>query len=270
MELQGQPTNGTLTVIQTQTLKEIGGWPTVSITEDAQLGIRLLEENKTISYVSKVIGKGLAPTRPKDLATQRERWIFGNVQNLAYLFKSKKLNLKRKIFLAPQLLSWINFRLPSYLLLLLSTAGMLFSVKDGELIAVTFKLTLLTLLLSHISKFLPYWKAEQSLRRAWSGYLVNYAMEFQSAIYWLSYFINPLKPFKRTSKSNQGFLPLQDNIYIIVPILIGGIALSFTSFGLWGATLIAYATFLLYATYALNTSAREIHRAPHPLEPVTL
>ncbi len=73
---------GTLSVIALDALRRVGGWPTHSITEDAELGLALWSAGARGLYIDKVAGNGLLPLDLDGLRTQRRRWVTGNLQTL--------------------------------------------------------------------------------------------------------------------------------------------------------------------------------------------
>lgn len=99
---------GTLSLIATDVLDTIGGWTYESITEDAELGIRLLDQHYQITYVDRIIGRGLMPADIKALCKQRIRWIFGNFQLLLYQFRFKNIPFSQRWTSVIQLSAWIN------------------------------------------------------------------------------------------------------------------------------------------------------------------
>jgi len=74
--------HGTMTMIRRRVLKEVGGWAEWTITEDAELGLRILEHGYRVLYVPKTYGWGLTPDNFQDYKTQRFRWALGAVQIL--------------------------------------------------------------------------------------------------------------------------------------------------------------------------------------------
>jgi exo-beta-1,3-glucanase (GH17 family)/cellulose synthase/poly-beta-1,6-N-acetylglucosamine synthase-like glycosyltransferase len=74
--------HGTMTMIRQRVLEEIGGWAEWTITEDAELGLRILEHGHRAVYVPKSYGRGLTPDNFQDYKAQRFRWALGAVQIL--------------------------------------------------------------------------------------------------------------------------------------------------------------------------------------------
>jgi len=71
---------GTSSVIRFSALREIGGVPTDSVTEDLLLTVRLRERGYRTVYLNEKLSVGLAPEGLKEYATQRTRWCLGLVQ----------------------------------------------------------------------------------------------------------------------------------------------------------------------------------------------
>lgn len=73
---------GTLSVIRREALLAVGGWPTDTITEDADLGARLLKAGGRGRFIPLEQGAGLLPPDLPSLSDQRLRWAAGNAQVL--------------------------------------------------------------------------------------------------------------------------------------------------------------------------------------------
>jgi cellulose synthase (UDP-forming) len=71
---------GTSSVIRFSALREIGGFPTDSVTEDFLLTVRLRERGYKTLYLNEKLSVGLAPEGITEYATQRTRWCLGLVQ----------------------------------------------------------------------------------------------------------------------------------------------------------------------------------------------
>ncbi|MGZ5871021.1 MAG: glycosyltransferase family 2 protein [Bradyrhizobium sp.] len=71
---------GTSSVIRFSALREIGGFPTDSVTEDFLLTVRLRERGFKTLYLNEKLSVGLAPEGINEYATQRTRWCLGLVQ----------------------------------------------------------------------------------------------------------------------------------------------------------------------------------------------
>ncbi len=74
--------HGTMTLIQRSVLERIGGWSEWSITEDAELGLRIFENGFEAAYISRSYGRGLMPDTFTDYKKQRYRWAYGAMQIL--------------------------------------------------------------------------------------------------------------------------------------------------------------------------------------------
>lgn len=74
--------HGTMTLIRRRALDRAGGWTAGHITEDAELGLRLLLRGWTSSYTTESFGCGLMPDTLAAWKTQRRRWAYGAMQIL--------------------------------------------------------------------------------------------------------------------------------------------------------------------------------------------
>ena len=74
--------HGTMTMVRTSVLRQVGGWAEWCITEDAELGLRIFEHGYEGAYVEKSYGKGLIPDTFVDYKKQRYRWAYGAIQIL--------------------------------------------------------------------------------------------------------------------------------------------------------------------------------------------
>jgi len=74
--------HGTMTMIRKRVLREVGGWAQWTITEDAELGLRVLEHGYEARYTCESYGKGLTPDNFQDYKVQRFRWALGATQIL--------------------------------------------------------------------------------------------------------------------------------------------------------------------------------------------
>ncbi|MBN2752548.1 MAG: glycosyltransferase [Rhodospirillaceae bacterium] len=73
-------THGTMLMIRRSAFDEAGGWATDTITEDTELGLRLLAAGYHAQYTNRRYGWGMLPDTYKAFKTQRHRWAYGAVQ----------------------------------------------------------------------------------------------------------------------------------------------------------------------------------------------
>src|SRR6185369_15495359 len=71
---------GTSSIIRFAALREIGGFPTDSVTEDFLLTVRLRERGYKTVYLNEKLSVGLAPEGIREYAVQRTRWCQGLIQ----------------------------------------------------------------------------------------------------------------------------------------------------------------------------------------------
>jgi cellulose synthase/poly-beta-1,6-N-acetylglucosamine synthase-like glycosyltransferase len=71
---------GTMSIIDRHVLVSVSGWNERSITEDAELGMRLATHGYSGLYLPWTKGRGLMPFLFRDLRKQRFRWAYGGIQ----------------------------------------------------------------------------------------------------------------------------------------------------------------------------------------------
>jgi exo-beta-1,3-glucanase (GH17 family)/cellulose synthase/poly-beta-1,6-N-acetylglucosamine synthase-like glycosyltransferase len=74
--------HGTMTLVRRDLLDAVGGWAEWCITEDAELGLRILEAGYQAHYTPVSQGCGLMPDTFVDFKKQRYRWAYGAMQIL--------------------------------------------------------------------------------------------------------------------------------------------------------------------------------------------
>jgi exo-beta-1,3-glucanase (GH17 family)/cellulose synthase/poly-beta-1,6-N-acetylglucosamine synthase-like glycosyltransferase len=105
--------HGTMTIVRRRVLEEVGGWGETTITEDADLGLKIFEHGHQAAYVEQSFGKGLMPDTFIDYKQQRYRWAYGAMQILrehskALLhWKSTKLQSGQRYHFVAGWLPWI-------------------------------------------------------------------------------------------------------------------------------------------------------------------
>jgi cellulose synthase/poly-beta-1,6-N-acetylglucosamine synthase-like glycosyltransferase/exo-beta-1,3-glucanase (GH17 family) len=72
--------HGTMCLVRKSALLGIGGWRARTITEDAELGLRLHAAGWTSAYVRRSLGRGLMPDDWAAFAAQRYRWAYGGMR----------------------------------------------------------------------------------------------------------------------------------------------------------------------------------------------
>lgn len=102
---------GTLSVISRPALDAAGGWRADTVTEDAELGLRLCRAGFRGRYVERTVGRGYLPFDVLSLHRQRCRWTAGNVRTLMLGLVGSGLAPRRAVLVASQLLAWANLGL---------------------------------------------------------------------------------------------------------------------------------------------------------------
>ena len=72
--------HGTMTLVRKDRMEEMDGWATWCITEDTELGLRLMEKGYGAMYSRERFGHGLTPDHFAGYKKQRFRWAYGAMQ----------------------------------------------------------------------------------------------------------------------------------------------------------------------------------------------
>ena len=72
--------HGTMTLVRKDRMEEMDGWATWCITEDTELGLRLMEKGYGAMYTRERFGHGLTPDHFAGYKKQRFRWAYGAMQ----------------------------------------------------------------------------------------------------------------------------------------------------------------------------------------------
>ncbi len=72
--------HGTMTLIRRSAIEQVGGWAEWTITEDAELGLRLFRQGWQAVYSPQSFGRGVMPDDFAAYRKQRFRWAYGAMQ----------------------------------------------------------------------------------------------------------------------------------------------------------------------------------------------
>jgi cellulose synthase (UDP-forming) len=92
---------GASSVIRASALKEAGGFPTESVTEDYLLTLRFAEMGWKTVYLNEPLSEGLAPEGLREYIVQRTRWCLGMMQILRNVYNP--FTLRHRFSLAQRL-----------------------------------------------------------------------------------------------------------------------------------------------------------------------
>ena len=103
--------HGTMTLVRKDRMEEMGGWATWCITEDTELGLRLMQKGYGAMYSRERFGHGLTPDHFSGYKKQRFRWAYGAMQIMkahgaTMLRNSTKLTTAQKYHFVAGWLPW--------------------------------------------------------------------------------------------------------------------------------------------------------------------
>jgi len=213
--------HGTMTIVRKSVLEEVNGWAEWTITEDAELGLRIFEKGYQAMYVPQSYGRGVMPDNFIDFKKQRFRWAFGAMQiirgHLGELFGRKPTKLtrgQRYHFLAGWL-PWFTdaFNLIFNVMALVWSALMIADAQDWideshhfDPPMVAFSALPLTLFAFKLAKLVYLYRTRvnasggQTLAAAWAGLALTHTI----SVAMLTGFFTKERPFIRTPKMAHG------------------------------------------------------------------
>ncbi len=105
--------HGTMTLVNRKMLDDLNGWSEWNITEDSELGLRLLLNGKRCIYINECLGRGLVPDNFEACAKQLFRWAFGGMRifrhYIGYFLGLKKgLSIKQRYQFIKGWLGWFG------------------------------------------------------------------------------------------------------------------------------------------------------------------
>lgn len=218
---------GTAAFVKKDALLSAGGWSGDTLTEDAELGLRLHNKNYRGVYVPEVVAAGLMPTDLKSLRAQRRRWVLGNAQSLAALFRVRSISFPRRCMMALQLTAWANPLLLSTVIFLV--AGAFYVLSGGPI-------SLSVLLLSYFSTCLylagslllfvrVVLREGGDLKAALLAYGVHLGMLWEGSVSWCELFVESDKRFVRTDKFIRATESWALGLSLLCTLLFGSLSL---------------------------------------------
>ncbi|MDO8498316.1 MAG: glycosyltransferase [bacterium] len=198
---------GTLTIYRLNALKEVNLFSEESVTEDADIGVRLLRAGYETIYVPEIIGRGLMPFDIEAYKKQKARWSLGNAQILRKQFLQilldNKLTILQKVGLMAQLTAWINFIFIPTLVIILGAFIKVIIPLDQPTVALSINIAILTLyifLTFQLLSFVLGFRHIYSWKRVLRGFLVHLGMSWEYSTTFLKIFTKKDTTFERTNK----------------------------------------------------------------------
>jgi cellulose synthase/poly-beta-1,6-N-acetylglucosamine synthase-like glycosyltransferase len=171
--------SGTMGLIRTAVLKEIGGWDEQCITEDAEASLRVLKCGYSSQYYHRSMGQGLMPCTFAGLKRQRFRWCFGNIQILRkhwealmpwarLLDPANRLTAAQRYFYLAGCLQWFSdaFNV-AFLIFLLAGGTIKLTSADFTIAPVTAPLITLSAVFMALNIWRFGWVLRHALRISW-------------------------------------------------------------------------------------------------------
>ncbi len=193
---------GTAAFVSKQALQSLGGWTGDTLTEDAELGLRLHRQGYRGVYVPEVVAAGEMPTDFTALRTQRRRWVLGNAQSLKQVWREPSIDLGRKFLLSMQLTAWASPLLLSGAAFL--TAALLNQVAyvpAADPVMAFTSLAIIWYLVGTLGFFaIAVTRQGASVLTAFRAMLAHMGTQWEASLAWCELFVDSDKSFQRTDK----------------------------------------------------------------------
>ena len=201
--------HGTMTAVRRSALLEVGGWSEWCITEDAELGFKLLEAGYRCIYLPESLGRGLMPDTFAAYKAQRHRWVYGAMQIAkrhakALRSRDSKLSLAQRYHFIAGWLPWFAdaFALVFVVGALVWSSLMIVNPKQFDVPMMALSAVVLLLFLVKVAKtlWLHAVKASNGLGGAIAASVVGLGLSWTvGRAVWLGLFSSS-QPFLRTPK----------------------------------------------------------------------
>ena len=192
---------GTLSVFSLAALRDVGGWSAETITEDADIGVRLHAAGRRGLWLPREAGTGLLPLDFGGLQKQRARWVAGNVQVLRGIWRRGHFRDidDEQLLVIVQLTAWVSLWLvPAAALALVAilpgfaAASTISVIAAGTIIG--------SAILTAARMFLAMPKGDRDWRVWHAAMMTKLALTWTAATAWLPALLGRHMPFCRTLK----------------------------------------------------------------------
>jgi exo-beta-1,3-glucanase (GH17 family)/cellulose synthase/poly-beta-1,6-N-acetylglucosamine synthase-like glycosyltransferase len=234
--------HGTMTMIRERVLREVGGWAQWTITEDAELGLRVLEHGYEARYVARSYGRGLTPDNFHDYKMQRFRWALGAIQilrghrQMLLAEKGSALSRGQRYHFVAGWVPWLadGLNLPFNAIAIVWSVMMLLSPDRFHPPLASFSTIVLALFAFKLTKILVLYKVRvgAGLWRSFGAAIAGLSLVYTVGTAVIAGLLGRKVPFCRTPK-----LALRHTvtgaIAAAAPETTLGLALLACSFGVW-------------------------------------
>ncbi len=206
------PSTGTVSVYRKSALEEVGGFRCDTLTEDADLGLRLYGAGMHGVYVDQPMGFGFMPYDLESYRKQKWRWSFGNAQSLSKLFTYfGKLPFKTWVGFFSHLTAWHHFHFLPFAALaafpfIMSPAIPV--MDEHRQVLLLAWLSIYATLTSKILLFLvTLRKQKHFVVRAFKAFFVHMGLTLVYSEAWISFLFGSKFRFERTNTFVLGKVP---------------------------------------------------------------
>lgn len=272
--------HGTMTMIRASLLQRLR-WSEWCICEDAELGLRVMEEGFTTVYVDEVYGRGVTPADFAAFKSQRFRWAFGAMQilraHLGELLAGYRLSSGQRYHFLTGWFGWFadTLHLGFSLLAVAWTVGLLWFPGAFSLPHALFLIPVIGFFIAKAAFGIVLYRelVPCSWRDVWGAALASMALSHAIARGVLRGLVAREHPFTRTAKKRRlrkqpgPIHAVREEFGMLLALTLGAIAIGFAAGSteiesrLWQFVLLAQALPYAAATAMAWISARAGERA---------
>jgi cellulose synthase/poly-beta-1,6-N-acetylglucosamine synthase-like glycosyltransferase len=199
------PSTGTMSVYKSDVLKQIGGFRGKSLTEDADVGLRIYGAGYRGIYIDRPIGSGLIPYDLEAYRKQKWRWSFGNAQSMKTLFMLfGKIPFKSWVGFLSHLTAWYHFNFLPFAVLAAFPIILCPAIPITQYhkqILVFASLSIFITLASKLLLFMVTLRKEKGFfMRAFRAFVVHMGMTLVYSEAWIACIFQRKFAFERTNK----------------------------------------------------------------------
>lgn len=264
---------GTLAIYRISALKKVHMFNKNCITEDADIGVRLLRAGYKTIYVPKIVGRGLMPFDIEAYKKQKARWSLGNAQILQdqwmQIIRDRNFTFLQKIGLISQLTAWINFTFFAATVLIMGAVMEMF-IPANPIRSMALEIasaTMYVFVFFKLCTFILGLQRNVSITNIGRGFFVHLGMGFGYSTVLMHSLFKKKNIFERTNKFIHPKIPhvlrntIKETLLGSLNLIMGVILFIKGDFSLAGALfLVSIMYFLVYYVYVEMKQTRQFSK----------
>lgn len=229
--------HGTMTLIRRDLMTKLGNWSEWCICEDAELGLRIMNEGYSSVYVNHPFGRGVVVDSFSAYKKQRFRWAYGAVQILKrhwrelLPWKKNNLSLAQKYHFVAGWIPWFgdSLHILCTLAMIAYTAGIIFMPHQFIVPVAAFVAPALVISILNLARSLWLYKARVDCtnEQSWAANLAGMGLTYTIGRAMMTGVLTSGRPFFPTPKGvrqsalSQAFAMAKDEVVLALLLWAG-------------------------------------------------